>query len=392
MKRNKFPRIADMKLPLLGFGGMRLPTLEDTITPDIEKVQEMVDYAMANNLNYFDTAFFYHGGKSEVALGEALSKYPRESWYLTDKLPYQIFTGGDGFSGKPESFMADIEKTFNIQLERTGAGYFDFYFIHSMQNGIYQKMLEYPIYEFLQQKKDEGKIKHIGFSFHSTPDVLEKVCTTFQWDCGQIQLNCYDWDFINAKECYEVLERHGVPCFVMEPIRGGNLTRVDAETKTLLHGINPDMSLAAWCLRWVASLPNVCVMNSGMSNMEQLRENIDTIVKDFVPLDDGEWKAMDKMVASIRKATIVPCTGCRYCMPCPFGVDIPGCFAFLNDTQISADEKLSKLMYMRSIVDGAKADNCKKCGMCVKHCPQHIDIPECLELVTKTLYMEGADK
>lgn len=392
MKRNDFPKFADMKLPLLGFGCMRFPTLEDKVTPDLNAVQKMVDYAMANGLNYFDTAFFYHGGQSETTLGKVLSAYPRSIYYLTDKLPYQIFAGDDGFSGKTEDIMSDIEKTFETQLARTQAGYFDFYFMHSMQNTIYQKMLQLPVYDFLKQKKKEGKIRHIGFSFHSTPTVLEKICNSFEWDCCQIQLNCYDWDFINAKGNYEVLERHNIPCFVMEPVRGGNLCRIDNDTKQMLNSVNPGMSVASWCLRWVASLPNVCVMNSGMNTMEQLTENIDTIVKNFTPLSQEEQDAVNKMVANVRKATVVPCTGCRYCLPCPHGVNIPSCFAFLNDTQISADKKLSKLMYMRSVPDEQKADNCKKCNACLKHCPQHINIPKSLELVTQTLYMESAGK
>ncbi len=356
-------------ISMLGLGCMRLPVIDgkdDAI--DYEKAQELVDYALAHGINYIDTAHGYHGSQSQVFLGKALSKYPRDSYFLATKLP---MWGVDS----PE----DIEKIFNLQLERLNTDYFDFYLLHALDAGNFKKVVEFGAYEFIAEMKAQGKIKHIGFSFHDSPAVLEEIAGKYQWDFAQLQINYVDWKNQNAKKQFEILKNHKIPCIVMEPVRGGSLANPGVKAVELLTAAGPDKSIASWAMRFAASLPDVITVLSGMSNMEQLKDNIDTYT-DFEPLTKVEYELLEKAAEAYNLRDLIPCTACRYCMDCPSGVDIPGMFELYNGYVISKNKEGFLEAYMETQAD-LRADNCIVCGQCAPRCPQAIEIPEKLEMI-----------
>lgn len=355
-----------VELPRLGFGCMRFPTKDNKI--DYDKAKEMIHYAMANGLNYFDTAYNYHNEDSERFLGKVLSEFPRESYYLTTKLPIW----------KVESEL-DAERLFNEQLEKLQTDYFDFYFLHAMDAEKKEIMDKFNLYDFILKKKEEGKIKHIGFSFHDTREVLEDIISGRKWDVVQLQINYWDWNEIDAKSLYEVLEKHNIPCFVMEPVRGGFLSSFAPQVERHMKEYSPN-SISSWAIRWVSSLPNVAVVLSGMSNMEQLKDNISTLTN-FKPLNDEELKIIDKVIEGLKSINPVPCTACRYCMDCAFGVDIPRVFKIYNDYKKTENKEITRRSYFNFLKEEKRADKCEKCEACVSKCPQHIDIPSELEKI-----------
>lgn len=355
-----------VELPRLGFGCMRFPVKDEEI--DFEKTKEMIHYAMANGLNYFDTAYNYHNEESERVVGKILSEFPRESYYLTTKLPIW----------KVES-EEDAEKYFNEQLEKLQTDYFDFYFLHAMGAKRKEIMDKFNLYDFIAKKKAEGKIKHIGFSFHDTEEVLEEMISGRKWDVIQLQINYWDYYEDDAKSLYEVLEKHNIPCFVMEPVRGGYLSTFAPKVEKHMKDYSSN-SIASWALRWVSSLPNVAVVLSGMSNMEQLKDNISTM-SDFKPVNDDELKIIDKVIEELKSINPIPCTACRYCMDCQFGVDIPKVFKIYNDYKKTENKDLARRDYFKFLKEENRSDNCKKCGECMTKCPQHIDIPDELERI-----------
>lgn len=359
-----------IELPRLGYGCMRLPVKDNKI--DFDKAKELIHYAMDNGLNYFDTAYPYHNEESERFLGKVLTEFPRESYYLTDKLPIW----------KVES-EEDAEKLFNEQLERCQTEYFDFYFLHAMSAERKKIMDKFNLYDFLAKKKSEGKIKHIGFSFHDTSQVLEELVSEHKWDVVQLQINYWDWNEINAKSLYDVLEKYDIPCFVMEPVRGGYLSTFAPKVEKHMKDYSSE-SIASWALRWVASLPNVAIVLSGMSNMEQLKDNINTMTN-FRPINDEEQKIIDIVIDELKKINPIPCTGCRYCMDCSFGVDIPRIFRIYNDYKKTENKELTHRNYFKFLEENKRADNCQKCGVCMTKCPQHIEIPDELERIHKEL-------
>lgn len=366
-------RDTDVKVSLLGMGCMRLPKVDpEKEDIDYEKAQEIIDYAYANGVNYFDTAYGYHGGQSEVFVGHALKKYPRDSFFLASKMPIWCVKE-----------KGDVERIFNEQLQRCQTDYFDFYLFHSQNAANFQKCQEFGVYEFLSQMKAEGKIRRLGFSFHDTPEVLRHICDTYPWDFAQIQLNYLDWEMQDAKTQYQILNDREIPVIVMEPVRGGVLASPCEAADILFREERPDKSVASWAIRFAASLPGVLTVLSGMSNMEQVRDNVDTMTR-FEPLTDREREVIDEALEAYRKKDTVPCTGCRYCMDCPFGVDIPKMFSLYNHYVLDRDGE-DYLEAYEAQPESERADQCQACGACMEKCPQHIRIPDQMVTIRETV-------
>lgn len=362
----------DLNISLLGLGCMRLPKLyDDKDDIDYDKANQIVDYAYSNGVNYYDTAYLYHGGGSEKFIGQALKKYPRNSYYLATKMPIWSINSKE-----------DAINVFNTQLKNCQVDYFDFYLLHAVNHDNFQKYIDLS-YDFLCKMKQEGKIRHLGFSFHDTPEVLQKVCDEYSWDFAQLQLNYLDWKIQNAKHQYEILEKHNIPCIVMEPVRGGVLANPCEKANRLFKEARPDKSIASWAIRYAATLPNVLVVLSGMSNMEQVIDNVNTI-SNFEPLTDNDYKIIEQAVKEYKLKDVIPCTKCRYCMECNFGVDIPKMFELYNKYCETQDLKSYKKEY-EALKESERADKCKACGTCVNSCPQHIDIPEKLKAIRKVV-------
>ncbi|MFR7381235.1 MAG: aldo/keto reductase [[Clostridium] leptum] len=382
MEQRKMKGTEEM-VSLLGLGCMRFP--HETPGSDdinVEKAEKMIDYAIKHGVNYFDTAYPYHGHQSEPFLGQAMKKYPRESFYLASKLPMWYL--------KKE---ADVARYFEEQLERCQVEYFDFYLCHAMNEERFQMLQEYHIFEKLAEYKKQGKIRHIGFSFHDSPEVLEKICSAYPWEFAQIQLNYVDWDFQDAKAQYEILERHGLPAIIMEPVRGGALADLGEGPNQVLKRADQKASIASWAIRYAASLPNVLTVLSGMSTDEQLADNIQTMT-DFQPLSADEREALENALEIYRRNVLIPCTGCRYCIDCPVGIDIPSIFRLYNHFSMNR-HTLNKpenefLADYQKIEESCRADQCIGCQNCVSHCPQSIQVPE--ELAKIAAFVSGLEK
>ena len=359
-KFNKF----DQNPSLLGFGCMRFPTLSKD-KPDIDEVlaQKMIDYAYEHGVNYFDTAYPYHHGLSEIFIGKALKKYPRESFNLASKMPSWLIKSKE-----------DAIRIFNEQLEKCQVEYFDYYLCHALSKEHFKAYLLPGVMDFLYQMKKEGKIRHLGFSFHDTPDVLDEIIHTFEWDFVQLQLNYLDWSFINADKMYEIVEAYGAPCIVMEPVRGGTLANLSNEAQQIFRKSNPHVSVASWAIRYAATKANVITVLSGMSNFEQTKDNINTLT-DFKPISEEEQKVIDQALEVYLESKTIPCTSCNYCMPCPHGVEIPKNFKNYNKFSISKNKHSFIDEYEHSL-EFSNADFCISCGECVELCPQHIEIPD----------------
>ncbi len=357
----------DTKLSRLGLGTMRLPVKtsvkrESNPLIDYEEGQKLVDYAISHGVNYFDTAYMYHVGKSEEFIGKALSKYPRESYYIVDKLPIWM-------CDKP----SDMERIFSEQLQKTGVDYFDNYLLHSLDAENFEKCEQFGAYDFILEKQKNGKIKNIGFSFHGTIEDLKKIVSAHKWDFAQIQLNYLDWKNQNAKEQYEILTNAGIPVIVMEPVRGGKLADVPDEVSELFNNANKDKSVASWAMGFVASLPNVVTILSGMNSIEQLDDNINTLTN-FKPFNDDELNLCYNAASLINKNDVIPCTGCDYCADCPKNIKISTIFSIYNKYKTGdIAETKAKELY-NQIPKENNASVCIGCGKCKKHCPQGIDI------------------
>ena len=361
-------RNTEMTMPKLGFGMMRLPEKNGKV--DYPSAEAMVDKALAAGCNYFDTAYMYHDGESEKFVGNVLSHYPRERYFLTSKMPIAMMSGA-----------ADNERIFQEQLARTKAGYFDFYFLHWLNAKHWEQAQSWGTLEFMKKMQAEGKIRRLGFSFHGEPETLEQIASSYPWDLVQIQLNYLDWELCRSGEQYELLTRLGIPVSVMEPLKGGTLVKLTPEARTILEQAAPNASIASWGLRFVASLPNVQIVLSGMSSMEQLEDNLKTF-SPFVPLTDAERKTIDAALAAYRKSGAVPCTACRYCSPCPKGVDIPRNLALLNQVKGGLPLFHAKLVY-DAMEKSKRAASCVSCGACLRKCPQQIQIPTFLSQIAK---------
>ena len=357
------PDFIKENIPMLGFGTMRFPQNGPSGKDiDIEKVKAMADHYMANGLNYFDTAFFYHDGHSENAVKEAVVKrFPRESFMLADKFPVWMAESA-----------ADVERIWNEQLERCGVDYFDFYLIHALDGKKLDKNEELGAFDYFLKKKEEGKIKSLGFSFHGSAADLRRIFETHpEMEFVQLQINYYDWEF-EAREFYEIARSHNKPIIIMEPIRGGFLAKMPNEIEAIFKAANPDMSIASWAMRWVASLEGVMTVLSGMSNQEQMEDNV-SYMKDFQPLTDAEQETVKQAVKTLLEAPTIPCTNCKYCIECPIEIPIFEAFdmynGFVNDKNVSNFKREYKT------IDVSKnAAACIECGFCESVCPQNIEI------------------
>ena len=362
----------------LGFGLMRLP-LNDRSNPadiDMEQLKQMVDLFMENGFTYFDTAWMYNAFASESAAKEALvSRYPRESFTLATKLHA-------GFIETKE----DRDRIFNTQLERTGAGYFDYYLIHGIEATMIEKYESLECFDWLLEKKAAGLVKHAGFSFHDTPEMLEEILTKHpEMEFVQLQINYLDWEseWIRSRACYEVAERHGKPVIVMEPVKGGTLAKVPVEAEALFKAQDASMSVPSWAIRFAASLPNVMVVLSGMSSIDQMKDNL-SYMKEFRPLSEEEQKICFKAADIINSQIAIPCTGCSYCTEgCPMNIAIPQYFSIYNeDMREHLEEKGWTINFTNyEIISGTrgKASDCIACGQCEGVCPQHLSIIDYLK-------------
>lgn len=357
----------EQELSLLGFGTMRLPLKEDG-TIDEQQVQQMVDYSMSHGVNYFDTAYPYHNGASERVIGKALRKYPRDSYYLATKYP-----------GHQISKSYDPAAIFENQLNKCSVDYFDYYLLHN----VYEKSIEtylYPkwgILDYFIEQKRLGRIKHLGFSCHGGLKLLEEfldICGDKMEFC-QIQLNYLDWTLQEGKEKYELLTKRNIPVWVMEPVRGGKLCTLPKEREAVMKELRPEESIPAWGFRFLQDLPNVKMILSGMSNMEQMIDNVKTFTKP-APLSTNEVQLLLDIAEDMKDS--IPCTGCRYCCDgCPMGLDIPFLLSSYNEIRFSPTVMSS--MRVEGLPEHKKPEMCIDCGKCSTICPQNIDIPKALK-------------
>lgn len=360
------------KLSVLGFGCMRFPTINGKI--DRKKAEAMLDYAMEQGINYYDTAYMYHDGESERFLGEVLDKYDRNSYYLATKLP--MFNVNN---------LEDAKRIFNEQLEKLHKDYFDYYLFHALDRKKFEVIKEYHLEKYFEELKKEGKIRHIGFSFHDDYEVFEEIVNYYNWDFCQIQFNYLDTLHQAGLKGLKLCEEKGIPNVIMEPIKGGALANLPNDVRGELDKVNPNWSSASWALRYVASFDNVMVMLSGMSSFEQVKDNINT-VKTLTKFTDKEYKAIDSAVNIFNSRVKNLCTGCRYCMPCPFGVNIPRNFRVWNEIYRYENKNRYKWELDQIKAKNELPSQCTKCGRCETLCPQHIKIREDLEKVNKELF------
>ena len=369
----------DNKLSLLGFGAMRLPLNADG-SVDETTTTKMVELSIEKGVNFFDTAYPYHSGESERIMGEILEKYPRDSYYLATKYPGHQIT-------KPNDPNYDPAAVFEEQLKKCRVDYFDFYLMHNVYENSIQEYTDpdWGIMDYFIEQKRLGKIKYLGFSTHGGLEVMEQFIDLYgeHLDFCQIQLNYLDWTLQNAKAKYEMLTQRGIPVWVMEPVRGGKLAKLDNESEALLKEFRPDSSIASWSLRFLQQLPNVTMILSGMSDMAQVQDNLNTFASEK-PLTEVEQNTLLEIAEKMKNA--IPCTSCRYCTDsCPAGLDIPFLLNMFNEVRVVPS--VNSYMRLDALGEDKQASACINCGKCLKMCPQNIDIPakmiEFTELLTK---------
>lgn len=365
MEYRSFDKLG-IKASLLGYGCMRFPTKADGKIDEAE-AERLLDTAYENGVTYFDTAYPYHNGQSETVVGNIMKKYPRDSFYLATKLPVWLINS-------PE----DIDRIFNEQLKKLQTDYIDFYLIHALNKDKWHDMLNVDCVNKLLKFKEEGKIKYLGFSFHDGYEAFEEIINYRNWDFCQIQFNYMDCDEQATFKGYELAKSKGIPLVIMEPVKGGTLAKLPDDVMKLFNEENKDASAASYALRWVGSLDNVKVILSGMTTMDQLNDNLNTFDK-FVPLSDHEYNTITKVKDIILSKTKIGCTGCRYCMPCPMGVDIPGSFECWNRNSMYENYDAVKWQWETQIGDVHQPKNCVECGKCEAVCPQHLPIREKLK-------------
>lgn len=364
----------------LGFGLMRLPHFENAASNiDIEQMKQMVDLFLEKGFTYFDTAWMYNGFASEEATRVALvERHPRESFTLATKLH-------SGFINTLE----DRDMIFNEQRRKTGVEYFDYYLLHGIEKSNYPKFEALDCFSWILDKKANGLVKHAGFSYHDNAELLDEILTKYpQMEFVQLQINYLDWEseWIQARACYEVATKHHVPVIVMEPVKGGTLAKLPEEAEKLLKEAKPNLSPASWAIRFAASLDNVMMVLSGMSNLEQVQDNL-SYMTDFQPLTDAETELVFKVADIINSQTAVACTGCSYCTEgCPMNIAIPQYFSLYNeDMRDHLEEKgwtVNYTNYAKLAREFGKAGDCIGCGQCEEMCPQHLPIIDKLKDVS----------
>lgn len=368
----QYKEFQDIKLSALGMGTMRLPVVDGNDgNIDEGAALAMVDYAMKQGINYYDTAWGYHNGQSEIVMGKALKRYPRESFYLATKFP-----------GYDLSNMTKVEEIFEKQLEKCQVDYFDFYLFHNVCEMNIEQYLDdktYGIYSYLMEQKKKGRIRHLGFSAHGEYPVIKRFLDAYGKDMEfcQLQLNYLDWTFQNGREKVELLKEHGIPVWVMEPLRGGRLSSLfDSQTERL-KAMRPEESVPAWAFRFLQSIPEVKMILSGMSNQEQMRENIRTFETEK-PLNDEEMEALLGVAKELISPKTLPCTSCRYCVShCPQGLDIPSLLSLYNEHRFSDGGFLAP-MALSALEKEKWPSACVGCRSCEAVCPQQIGISEAM--------------
>lgn len=368
-----YRQLCGEKISALGFGAMRLPVIDgDDAKIDESKAEEMVDYAYEHGINYFDSAWTYHGGNSEPFMAKVLSKYPRESYFITSKFP--------GFI--PE-LAGKVEEVFEEQIKKTGLEYFDFYLVHNVVEVDIDTYLnpKSGIVPYLIEQKKKGRIRHLGFSAHGSAETIQRFLETYgdEMEFCQLQVNWVDWKYQHADKKVELLRKYKLPLWIMEPLRGGRLANLKEEEIAPLKALRPNESAAGWAFRFLQSIDIAGVTLTGSSSLEQLAENI-TVWEEDKPLSDEEMKVLLSLAESLSKG--VPCTGCKYCVSqCPKVLDIPRLIALYNDDKISNGWRITGL-FLKFLPEYTQPSCCIHCGKCTEVCPQGIKIPDILaELV-----------
>ena len=365
MEKRKMEKLG-IETSLLGFGCMRFPVLENGEINEPE-AERMLDKAIAEGVNYIDTAYPYHEGKSEIVTGKILKKYDRDSFYLATKLPlWQI------------NSLEDVDRIFGEQLTKLQTDHVDFYLMHAMNKERWDAMRKLGVVERLEQIKAEGRIRYLGFSFHDSYEAFEEIINAREWDFSQIQLNYMDVEEQAGLKGYELAASKNVPVIVMEPVKGGSLAAFAEDIMEKFRAADAQASAASFALRWVGSLPGVKVILSGMSTMGQVEDNLKTFGC-FKPLSGEEQKMMKEVRDTLKSRVQNGCTACRYCMPCPAGVDIPGCFGVWNTYHMYQNYNMVKRRWENELGEQKQAKNCVKCGKCEQACPQKLSIRKDLE-------------
>ena len=361
----------DLQLSALGMGAMRLPVIDGNDAQiDKEATAEMVAYAMEHGINYYDTAWGYHDGNSETVMGKALSRYPRESFYLATKFP-----------GYDLSNMDKVESIFEAQLEKCGVDYFDFYLFHNVCEMNIDAYLDekYGIFDYLMEQKKKGRIRHLGFSAHGSYDIMKRFLDAYgeHMEFCQIQLNYLDWSFQNARAKVDLLKEHHIPVWVMEPLRGGKLASLEDENAAVLKGLRPEEGIPAWAFPFLQSIPGVTMVPSGMSNFQQMQENI-AVFEEDKPLDEKEMAALLEVADRMVKKIALPCTACHYCVShCPKGLDIPALLELYNEHCFTGGGFIAPMALM-AVPEEKKPGACIGCRSCEAVCPQQIKISEAM--------------
>jgi len=380
MKRVIYKSFDKIELPELGLGALRLPTTTNKFGDPINQAeaQKMIDYSMSNGVNYFDTAYAYGiDCDNEKSLSAMLSKYPRNSYYLATK--YLNFTGDN------------YDELLKKQFERFNTDYFDFYMIHSVFDSTYQKYLDNGSIEYLAEQKRKGRIKYLGFSSHASIDTLKALADYYPWDFAQIQLNYFDWFYGRAKEEYNFLVERGLPIIVMEPVRGGRLASLSEQAESVLKAARPNRSIVSWAFRWLRSFPGVQMTLSGMSTMEQLKENIKLFSETNKDFTDDDEKYLYEACEIFRSGIGVPCTNCLYCVnECPVGIDIPRVMNIYNN--VTQDEGAWEFNGILDLDPEKTPANCIKCNVCENRCPQQVEILNIMGEITDWQQKKSGDR
>lgn len=374
----QYKKFKELSLSALGFGAMRMP-VKNGVYADIDEelTEKMVDYAMEQGINYFDTAWGYHDGESEKVIGRCLGKYPRESFYLADKFP-----------GYDLANIDKVEEIFEEQLKKCGVTYFDFYLFHNVCEMNIDAYLDekYGIHAYLMKQKENGRIRHLGFSAHGDMDVLKRFLEKYGKDMEfcQLQINYYDWEFQNAKEKVALMKEYGIPVWVMEPLRGGKLVNLSEKHQDILKQARPGESMPGWAFRYLQGIPEVVVTLSGMSDFEQLRANIETFKEDKT-LNEKEMEALSQVVDDMLGRSALPCTSCRYCTKhCPKGLDIPKLIKYYNEHRSTKDGFIVP-MALSTMKPEELPGACIGCKKCESVCPQQIKISEMMKDFSKMM-------